>query len=114
MRTDSLGRLLQDFTEITPWLWWLAIMFFGLGDLITTSATALAVPVAEGGALAGWILAGYGIEGFVLLKAAVFGLSYVVWRLVGHPSNVGVPLALSVVGIGFTTWNLFVLSVAGS
>lgn len=110
MKTDSLGRILDDFAEMSPWLWWLSVMFYGLGDVITTGATTLAVPVAEGGPLVGWVLDEYGLGGLVGVKVAVFGLSYLVWRLVGHPHNVGVPVALSVIGVGFTTWNLFVLS----
>jgi hypothetical protein len=110
MRGNVVNQTLDDFAEMTPWLWWLSVMFYGIGDLITTGATALAIPVAEGGPLTRWVLETGGLTGLGLLKVCVLGFSYLFWRLVGHPHNVGIPVALSVIGIGFTTWNLFVLS----
>lgn len=98
------------FLDMSTVLWWLAITFFGLGDVLTTSAAVLYGPIVESGPLVSYVLAAHGLGGFLALKLFVFGFAYGFWRTVGEPNNVGVPLALSVLGLGFTTWNLFVLA----
>lgn len=100
----------DDFEDISVWLWWLAITFFGVADVITTSAATLYAPIGEGSPLVGHLLGGHGVVGLVTLKLVAFVVAYLTWRVVGEPNNVGVPLALAVIGIGLTTWNLFVLA----
>jgi hypothetical protein len=114
MSHSRVSDALNGFIDMTPWLWWLSITFFGIGDIITTSATTLAIPVNEGSPLVRWQLETGGIAGLVMLKIVAFTIAYIVWRKVESPHNVGVPLALAVLGIGLTTWNLFVLAYVTS
>lgn len=110
----AVADAMNGFVDLSTVLWWLAITFFGVCDLLTTSAAVLYVPVGEGSPVVGGLLRAYGFAGFVAVKLLAFAVAYVVWRVVGPPDNVGVPLALSVLGIGFTTWNLFVLATTYS
>lgn len=99
----------DGLAAMSPWLWWLSVAFYGFGDLLTTATTELSDPIAEGSPVVGFVVQSHGLLGLILLKLAVFGGSYVVWRAINHPHNIGVPLALSVLGIGLTTWNMVVL-----
>lgn len=114
VNTDWIRDASNGFGDIATMLWWLAITFFGVCDVLTTSAAVLYVPVGEGSPIVGYLLRSHGLAGLVALKMLAFGIAYAVWRFVGEPDNVGVPLALSVLGIGFTTWNLFVLAATFS
>lgn len=109
MSDSGFVDAVNGFIQMTSWLWWLSITFFGIGDIMTTATAHLVVPLAEGSPTVGPVMASYGIAGFVGLKLAVFVVGYAVWYTVESPHNVGVPLALSVLGVGFTTWNLVVI-----
>ncbi|MBX0286456.1 hypothetical protein [Haloarcula salinisoli] len=109
--TDSpVASALDGFVEMTEWLWWLALGFYGIGDLLTTSVTVFVTPLAEGNPAVDAIISSYGFGGFVALKILTLVVGYVTFRLVDTPHGVGVPLAFAVVGVGLTTWNLAVIS----
>ena len=109
MRTSLVADAVDGFTEMTTTLWWLSVAFFGVGDLVTTAMAGVVAPLVEGSPTVGFVLTSYGFAGFVALKLLILALGYLVWSTVGDPHNVGVPLALSVLGVGFTTWNLVVI-----
>ena len=109
MDDSAILTAVDGFVEMTSWLWWLSVTFFGIGDLMTTAVATFVVPIAERSPTIGVVMSSYGFAGFVAIKLAVFVVAYIVWRGVGYPDNVGVPLALSVLGVGFTTWNLVVI-----
>ncbi len=114
MEDSWVGAALNGFAEMTPWLWWLSITFYGIGDVLTTATTQLSGPIAEGSPVVGWAAGAYGLWGLLGLKIVAFVVAYGVWRSVDYPHNVGVPLALSVLGVGLTTWNLVVISAVFS
>jgi len=99
----------DGFIELTDWLWVLSIGFFGVGDLVTTSLTVFSVVLVEGNPAVNTVMGSWGFGGFVALKLVVLGAGYAVWRALGTPLNVGVPLAFSVIGVGLTTWNLVII-----
>lgn len=109
MSNSAIVDAVDGFVEMTPWLWWLSVAFFGIGDLLTTATATVTSTIAEGSPTIGLVVANYGFIGFVAIKLVVLAIGYAIWRSVGYPHNVGVPLALSVLGIGFTTWNLVVI-----
>ena len=115
MNDSPVVDAVNGFVEMTPWLWWLSVVFFVVGDLLTTATATVTTALAEGSPTMGVVMANFGLVGFIVIKLAVLALGYATWRVVGHPHNVGVPLALSVLGIGFTTWNLVVIgyTIAG-
>ncbi|MDX1745335.1 MAG: DUF5658 family protein [Halobacteriales archaeon] len=96
----------------TPWLWVAAILFFGLGDILTTVVGLSMNWAVEAGPLAATLIDSYGLTIVLALKAGAFALFYVVWRIVPSPYAVGVPLGLTVLGFEVTFWNMIVLFAA--
>ena len=106
---DDQGKTVSART-----LWVLAVGFFLVGDLVTTSIGVSTGQIAEVGPLADPIVSRYGVSGMVALKFVVVGGSYLVWTLLPSPERVGIPLGLLLVGALVTAWNGFVLlSVSG-
>ena len=94
------------------WLWGVAVVAYGVGDLATT-AVGLSTPnVSEINPFVASYVRQSGIFGIVLLKIGVFGLSYALWRITPRRFAIIVPLVLSVFGVTVTTWNLCVLFAA--
>lgn len=94
---------------MSPLLWGLSVAFYGVGDLLTTATTEVWGPLAEGSPVVGLAIQSHGLLGLVILKLGVFAAAYCLWHVVGNPHNVGVPLALSIIGITLTTWNMVIL-----
>jgi len=91
-------------------LWVVAVLTYGVGDLLTTGAGLRTAGIAEAGPVVASLLNWAGIVPLIVLKLAVFGFGYGLWRLVPGPHDVGVPLGLASVGVVVTAWNLLVLS----
>lgn len=92
------------------WLW--SILFFGVGDLLTTS-----IGLGPGGAVEiNPVAASFGREfGFaalIALKLATLGACFAIWQVTPRPHRDGIPLGLASVGILVTSWNLHVLTLA--
>lgn len=95
-----------------PRLWLVAVLFFGVGDLVTT-AVGLSVPgVVEVDPVARQLLAQFGLPALLALKAVALAGGYVAWTLVPHPYRKGVPLGLIALGVAVTAWNAFVVAAA--
>ncbi|MFC7177012.1 hypothetical protein [Halosegnis marinus] len=105
-RLDATVRRLADRQRR---LWLLALASYGLGDLATTLVGLAAGRGAEAGPLAAGLLGRYGLAGIVLLKLGSLAVFALLWRVAPNPGRVAIPLALSVVGVGVTAWNVFVL-----
>lgn len=91
-------------------LWWSgALLFYGLGDLVTTVLGLQVVPVVEGSPVVAQAVAWYGLWVIVPLKGLVFGIAYTLWVVVPRPHNIGVPLGLFAFGLVVTVWNAVVL-----
>jgi len=93
----------------SPRLWVAAVLFFGLGDVVTTFVGLGLAGVAEANPVAVALFRQSPVGATVLLKGTVFGACYLLWRRVPRPHCVGVPLGLTAVGVVVTTWNLHVL-----
>lgn len=93
-------------------LWTVAIVFYGVGDLATTLAGTRFSHVLEAGPLPALLLQHYSPVVLPVLKLSVFACCYGFWVVTPRPYNLGPPLALSVLGVLVTSWNLAVLVVA--
>lgn len=91
------------------WLWAIALATFVVGDLATTQAGVAAGYVEANPALTG-IVAGHGLLGMAAVKTGFVAVFAAVAAAVGRPHNIGVPAALSLVGVAATAWNLLILS----
>ncbi|AUX10391.1 hypothetical protein AArcSl_2776 [Halalkaliarchaeum desulfuricum] len=93
-------------------LWLVAVVFFGIGDLVTTAIGLQLQYVVEAGPVVGDVIRAYGTTSMIWLKMLVFVLCYGLWRVVPAPHRVGVPLGLAVLGVLVTLWNVFVMGIA--
>jgi hypothetical protein len=91
------------------WWWSGAIVFYGLGDLVTTALGLQVVPVVEASPVVARAVAWSGLWVIVPLKVLVFGMAYVLWVAVPRPHSIGVPLGLFAFGFVVTVWNTIVL-----
>lgn len=94
------------------WLWAVAVIFYGVGDLVTTVYGLGLGQAAEAGPLAAAMVNAHGLEMIVVLKAAAMAVFVGAWEVTSEQRRVAIPLALAVVGVGVTGWNLLVLLVA--
>lgn len=97
--------------RLTPQLWVLAVLFFGVGDLVTTVTGFQSGHVVEVGPVVAPVVERHGAGSMVLLKLAVFGVCGALWRLSPSPTRAGVPLGLATLGVLVTGWNVGVLLV---
>lgn len=107
-RTGSHG-LVDLLSDSTTRFWIIAILFFGLGDLITTGIGLSFPQIVEGGPLTSIAIEQYGLGAMIPLKLLTVVVAYVLWHITPSPHDVGVPLGLAAVGVLVTPWNLGLL-----
>jgi hypothetical protein len=93
-----------------PALWVAAVLFYGVGDSLTTAVGLRDGSAAEAGPVAAHAIGYAGVEGLVALKVGLFAVCFGVWYAVRTPGRVAIPLALAVTGVLVTAWNAFVLA----
>lgn len=93
------------------YLWGCAVLFFGVGDLVTTGVGLQFDQLIEVGPLTAPIIKQYGLSAMVSLKALAFACCAGLWWYTPRPYNVGVALGLAVFGIIVTAWNLALLAL---
>ena len=95
----------------TPLFWIIAVLTFGMGDIVTTYLGLTTGVGVEASPIAALLLQTNGFVAIYVVKVAVFGLLYLLWRVTPPPYDVGVPLGLCLLGAGVTMWNVGVLVV---
>lgn len=107
MRYGMGGEESAALLEITAsHLWAMAVLFFGIGDVVSTVIGLNAGGLAEVGPLVAPIIEAYGVASLIGLKVATFGLCYLLWRFTPRPHRIGVPLGLATLGVLVTAWNV--------
>lgn len=97
---------------ISSQLWLGSLVFFGLGDLLTTSIGLVAVGVVEINPVGASLDRQFGFVAMIALKVGILGACYGLWQVSPRPHRAGIPLGLATVGVLVTAWNLHVLTVA--
>lgn len=92
-------------------LWLGALVFFVVGDVVTTGVGLSLGPIVEIGPVVGPLLRTYGLGVMLALKAAVLAGCYCLYRCVPRPHDVGVPLGLALLGVLVTGWNLTLMAI---
>lgn len=92
------------------WLW--TVLFFGVGDLLTTT-----IGLGPGGAVelnpvAASFGQQFGLAAMVGVKVVTLTACYAMWQVTPRPYRDGIPLGLASLGILVTSWNLHVLVLA--
>ncbi|RLM90795.1 hypothetical protein D3D02_03260 [Halobellus sp. Atlit-38R] len=111
MGTDA-DTAIELLESLTP-LWWQgAIVFFLLGDSLTTFVGYQMHTVVEASPVAAWFISTYGILLLVPVKVAVVCGFYGLYRVTPRPHDIGVPLGLCALGFVVTVWNSAVIVAA--
>lgn len=106
------GLPAHDLSGLREELWGLTLLFFCVGDLVTTQVGLSMQGVVEAGPVVAPVLRAYGFAAMLGLKGATLGLFYGLSRLLPEPHSLGVPLGLSLLGLFVTGWNLVVLCLS--
>lgn len=104
-------RVITALIDREHYLWWSAIVFFGIGDLLTTGVGLQFDQLIEVGPLTAPVIKRYGLAAMIALKALAFACCAAVWWFTPRPYNVGVALGLAVFGVIVTIWNLSLLAI---
>lgn len=90
-------------------LWVVAVLCFGIGDVVTTSV-GLGLPgVAELHPVGSVLFEHSPLAAMIGLKTIVLGGCYILWKHTPRPHCIGVPLGLALLGVIATVWNTSVL-----
>ncbi|MFB6298996.1 MAG: hypothetical protein ABEH65_01910 [Halobacteriales archaeon] len=108
---DNPRGEIDFFLTIETELWLLAIVFFGIGDLVTTQIGLTTEYIIETGPLIASIIREHGLPAMFGLKTATFVVCSGIYTVAPKPHQVGVPLGLAVFGILVTFWNIVLLTV---
>nr|WP_255475239.1 DUF5658 family protein [Halapricum sp. CBA1109] len=92
----------------------LAVLAFGLGDLVTTAVGLTTPGVVEANPFVAAFLGHSVLGALVALKSVSLLIFFAVWWVVPAPHRTGIPLGLATVGIVVTGWNLHVVLVAST
>lgn len=95
--------------DIARLLWTGAIVFFGIGDVVTTGI-GLSHGAVELHPIVGPWVEQYRVLAMVPLKLLVFACSYWLWQRVPAPERIGIPIGLAGIGLLVTVWNVYVLA----
>lgn len=107
------GRLPLDRRRVVSSRLWLgSILFFGVGDLLTTAIGLATVGVFELNSVAASLDQQFGFVAMVALKFGILAGCYLLWQVMPRPHRDGIPLGLASLGVLVTAWNLHVLMVA--
>ena len=90
--------------------WALTLLFFVVGDILTT-AVGLSLGAVELNPLLSPLIEEFVLLAMVPLKLAALVLSYGAWLLLSHDHCVLIPGSLAVIGILVTAWNLRIIMV---
>ena len=93
-------------------LWLIAVLFFGIGDMVTTSLGLWLPGVIELHPIAAYAFQHSVVWAMAVLKGIVFASCYLLWRWTPRTYCVGVPLGLVILGVLITVWNFHVLLLA--
>lgn len=112
MERPDVPRPVERLQSAETRLWGVAVAFFGVGDVVTTSFGLRMDGVYEAGAVTGVLLEQYGLASMLVVKIALLTVFYLLWRSTARPHRVGVPLGLAILGVIVVWWNLSVKLVA--
>lgn len=105
---ESLDDLEETSADVVPLFWILALLFFGLGDTVS-SFMVFSQGGAEVNPIMRWSLSlPGGLLGFVLVKAVSISLLYVIAFLWEGAHRWMIPILLILAGVYLTTNNTLV------
>lgn len=107
---ESKSDAMTDLARRERYLWAVAILFYGVGDVVTTFTGLWVDHVVEAGPIVAVLLQQYHVATLVGLKIVAFACFYGCWRIIPSPYSIGTPLSLAVMGVLVTIWNGLVVT----
>ena len=92
-------------------LWFLAVIFFVITDLVTTMYAITYTPIIEGNPLPATAIDRYGVWILPLIKGIFTGGMYGFYRIIPDPYRIGIPIGLVSIGIPITVWKTYLLLI---
>lgn len=105
----ATGPASFDLLDQPAALWLLALLFFGLGDLVTTALGLTVGSSTEANPVVATLVERYGVAVLVPMKAVFLGGCYVGWKRLPLPYPIVVPAVLATLGVLITLWNAGIL-----
>ena len=102
---DRLARHERGF-------WLAAVVWYGVGDTLTTLVGLSYTDAAEIGPIAGPAIDAHGGAGLLAVKLVLFAAAALAWSRIDRPTRVAIPVAITVVGTAVTVWNAVVILLA--
>lgn len=88
-------------------LWTIAVLAFGLGDILTTGLFLSNGMNFEGNPFAATLFDQFGLWIMLPWKTAVFAAFAMLYRLAPDKIQIGIPLGLALFGTVLTMWNIY-------
>lgn len=110
----ATGSNTLELLEPPTGLWLLALLFFGIGDLVTTMLGLTVGSSTEANPIIAILVERFGVGVLVPVKMLFLGTIYLSWKRFPIPYPIAVPAALAVLGFVVTMWNTGVLLTASS
>lgn len=106
---EPSGVLVERIRRDSQQLWIIAVLFFGLGDAVTTIVGLRLAAVAEVNPAVAVLTVQSTLGGILVMKSTFIGACYILWKHTPQAHRVGIPLSLATVGVLVTVWNILVL-----
>lgn len=110
-RSSTIATL--DLKGPTAILWIIAIVSYGVGDIVTTVIGLSSGSLVETSPLVIPMIQRFGLSALVGMKVLVFGFTGLLWWVTPYPDSLGVPLGLTIIGVLVTGWNMHLLLLHG-
>jgi hypothetical protein len=111
MHSHETGWPASVRADTSAQVWIVAVLGFVVGDVATTSFGLGLVGVREANPVMATLFQ-ESLPVILAVKLGFVGGSVVLWRYTPRPHRLGIPLALAVVGVTVTAWNLLVIARA--
>ncbi|WP_436923759.1 hypothetical protein [Halosimplex amylolyticum] len=99
-------------TDVTASTWAVALIAFGIFDVVLTTAAVGTGVAAEAHPLIREGIQRFGLVVLPVWKGILIASFYALYRATPRPYDVGVPLGLAIVGVAVGIWNVAVVVFA--
>lgn len=102
--------VVKEYARAERWLWVAAVLFWGVGDYVTTIISLEGGFGYETTEIVAYLIAEYGQLAHLGFNVAMFCGLALVWRALPRPFRIAVPVAFAVAGAILTIGNLQVIA----
>lgn len=105
-----MGKLsVEKLQKYEREVWVIAILIYGVGDLVTTFVGLRHPDIIEIGPIAQIVISRFNQLALLPFKVVVFAVFGSVWYLLPPSYRLGVPYGIATAGVLVVSWNIFVM-----